>query len=153
VRSHSIYGKDIKTLQPRTWLNDTVVNAYIDLICKEEASDAAYFNSFFYSKLGRKSEATALTRWTKKKNIFKNRWLIIPVFLSAHWTLILVDHTMRKVQYYDSYHNCVENFYYAFDCWLRQEWARQNKGEYTSYEKDRVLVMQLSFHFWTMYSI
>jgi len=138
----SLHGRDIKKLMKSTWLNDTVVNAYAELICRKE--DAVYLNSHLYPKLRKKGpEAASLAKWQKKTDIFRKRFLIVPVFLSAHWTLLLVDHQEKKISYVDSFHNTTEDFYTIFEPWFKRQWKiRKPKEEYIAYGEDRVLVMQ-----------
>jgi len=139
-RNHSLFVKDIKTLRKTNWLNDVVVNAYMELICKAE--DATCLNSHLYPKLRKKGEdAASLEKWQKNVDLFAKRFIIVPVFLSAHWTLLLVDNKEKKILYFDSYHNTTENFWYKFEPWLKKQWIRRKpKEKYEEYAGIRVLV-------------
>ncbi|CAG9534952.1 unnamed protein product [Cercopithifilaria johnstoni] len=104
--SDEITRKDLLTLKGLDWLNDEVVNFYMNLICERSKNDAnlpkAYaFNSFFYSTLSTKGYAS-VRRWTRKIDVFSYEILLIPVHLGAHWCLAVIDFKNRIIDYYDS---------------------------------------------------
>ena len=44
-------------------------------------------------------------RWTRNIDLFKYKYIFIPVNLgNAHWALIVIDIELKIVKYYDSYH-------------------------------------------------
>jgi len=64
-----IQRRDIQTLGGLNWLNDEVINFYMNLLMdrgKQEKYPSVYaFNTFFYPKLVSGGHS-ALKRWTKK---------------------------------------------------------------------------------------
>ncbi|KAI1714256.1 sentrin-specific protease [Ditylenchus destructor] len=101
-----ILRKDLLSLRGLEWLNDEVVNFYMNLICERsrENSDLPKtyaFNTFFYPNLTNKGYAS-VRRWTRKIDIFSYELLIIPVHLTAHWCLATVDLNGKCITYYDS---------------------------------------------------
>ncbi|KAI5806705.1 hypothetical protein DFH27DRAFT_354688 [Peziza echinospora] len=108
----TIHTKDVQTLREKTWLNDEIVNFYLSMVCEranigsEGKIKVFAFNSFFYKKL---SEAgyKSVERWSRKgkidgDNLLRLDYLIIPVHLSYHWTLGVVNFTKKRVEYFDS---------------------------------------------------
>uniref|UniRef100_A0A183I4X9 ULP_PROTEASE domain-containing protein n=1 Tax=Onchocerca flexuosa TaxID=387005 RepID=A0A183I4X9_9BILA len=104
--SDEITRKDLLTLKELDWLNDEVINFYMNLICKRSENDESLpkvyaFSSFFYSTLSSKGYAS-VKRWTRKIDIFSYELLLVPVHLGAHWCLTVIDFKNRIIDYYDS---------------------------------------------------
>ncbi|KIH51212.1 hypothetical protein ANCDUO_18704 [Ancylostoma duodenale] len=83
--------KDLSTLSGLDWLNDEVINFYLQLVCQRstEAKDlpkAYAFNTFFYANISTKGYAS-VKRWTRKVDIFAHDVLLVPVHLSVHWCM------------------------------------------------------------------
>ena len=99
--------KDLDTLSGLNWLNDEIINFYMQMIVARAADSqgklpATYaFNTFFYSRLMEKGY-TAVKRWTKKVDLFSYSVLLIPVHLGVHWCLAAVDVDRKVITYYDS---------------------------------------------------
>uniref|UniRef100_A0A803XK66 Ubiquitin-like protease family profile domain-containing protein n=1 Tax=Meleagris gallopavo TaxID=9103 RepID=A0A803XK66_MELGA len=84
--------EDIQTLDNFQWLNDEVINFYMNLLMergKKENYPSVYaFNTFFYPKL--LSEGyRAVKRWTRNVNLFKQHIILVPIHLRSHWTLVV----------------------------------------------------------------
>ena len=103
----SITVKDIDTLKGLNWLNDEIINFYMQMIVERASGSAGQFPSvhafttFFYPRLMEKGY-TAVKRWTKKVDIFSFSLLIIPVHLGMHWCLAVIDIDRQAITYYDS---------------------------------------------------
>uniref|UniRef100_A0A3Q1JQ64 Ubiquitin-like protease family profile domain-containing protein n=1 Tax=Anabas testudineus TaxID=64144 RepID=A0A3Q1JQ64_ANATE len=101
----SLTRKDLQTLSNLNWLNDEVINFYMNLLV-ERSKDSSLpsvntFNTFFYPKL-RSSGYSAVRRWTKKMDIFSKDILLVPVHLGVHWCLSVVDFRKKAIMYFDS---------------------------------------------------
>ncbi|KAM3871596.1 sentrin-specific protease 1 [Diretmus argenteus] len=101
----SLTRKDLQTLSHLTWLNDEVINFYMNLLV-ERSKDPSLpsvdtFNTFFYPKLC-SSGYSAVRRWTKKMDIFSVDILLVPVHLGVHWCLSVVDFRKKAIMYFDS---------------------------------------------------
>lgn len=96
---------DVSTLAGLNWLNDEVINFYMNLLIERGKNDnypnVHAFNTFFYPKL-MKTGFQSVRRWTKKFDIFSNDILLIPIHLGVHWCLATVDFRDKSVRYYDS---------------------------------------------------
>ncbi|KAM6304959.1 sentrin-specific protease 2 [Aegotheles albertisi] len=97
--------EDIGTLENFCWLNDEVINFYMNLLMerskKEGYPSVHVFSTFFYPKLisgGHK----AVGRWTKAVDIFKQDLIFVPIHLSMHWTLGVIDVRRKSIRYLDS---------------------------------------------------
>lgn len=101
----SLTRKDLQTLSNLNWLNDEVINFYMNLLV-ERSKDPGLpsvntFNTFFFPKL-RNSGYSAVRRWTKRMDIFSRDILLVPVHLGVHWCLSVVDFRKKAVMYFDS---------------------------------------------------
>ncbi|XP_027144158.1 sentrin-specific protease 1 isoform X1 [Larimichthys crocea] len=127
----SLTGKDLQTLNNLNWLNDEVINFYMNLLV-ERSKDPSLpsvntFNTFFYPKL-RSSGYSAVRRWTKKMDIFSKDILLVPVHLGVHWCLSVVDFRKKAILYFDSMGgNNDEACRILFD-YLQQE-SKDKKGK------------------------
>ncbi|XP_071332347.1 sentrin-specific protease 1 [Trachinotus anak] len=127
----SLTRKDLHTLSNLNWLNDEVINFYMNLLV-ERSKDPSLpsvntFNTFFYPKL-RCSGYSAVRRWTKKMDIFSKDILLVPVHLDVHWCLSVVDFRKKAIMYFDSMGgNNDEACKILFD-YLQQE-SKDKKGK------------------------
>ncbi|XP_034551168.1 sentrin-specific protease 1 [Notolabrus celidotus] len=101
----SLTRKDLQTLSNLNWLNDEVINFYMNLLVERSKDpnlpSVNTFNTFFYPKLC-SSGYSAVRRWTKKTDIFSKDILLVPIHLGVHWCLSVVDFRKKKVLYFDS---------------------------------------------------
>ncbi|KAM9785494.1 LOW QUALITY PROTEIN: sentrin-specific protease 1 [Neosynchiropus ocellatus] len=101
----SLTRKDLQTLSNLNWLNDEVINFYMNLLVERskdpDLPSVNTFNTFFYPKL-RSSGYSAVRRWTKRMDIFSKDILLVPVHLGVHWCLSVVDFRRKAVTYFDS---------------------------------------------------
>ncbi|POI29885.1 hypothetical protein CIB84_006365 [Bambusicola thoracicus] len=84
--------EDIQTLGNQCWLNDEVVNFYMNLLMergKKENYPSVYaFSTFFYPKL-LSDGYSAVKRWTRNVNLFKQDIILVPIHVRSHWTLVV----------------------------------------------------------------
>ncbi|XP_043271206.1 sentrin-specific protease 1-like [Venturia canescens] len=94
-----IKQQDLETLNGTNWLNDEVINNYLELISDEKTYA---MSSFFFPRL-HVNGYEAVKRWTRKVNIFKFEKMIVPINLGNHWCLAVIDFLARNIVYYDSF--------------------------------------------------
>ncbi|KAM6216317.1 sentrin-specific protease 1 [Rhynchocyon petersi] len=101
----TITRKDIQTLNHLNWLNDEIINFYMNMLMersKEKGLPSVHaFNTFFFTKL-KTAGYQAVKRWTKKVDIFSVDILLVPIHLGVHWCLAVVDFRKKNIIYYDS---------------------------------------------------
>ncbi|KAM7534304.1 hypothetical protein Aperf_G00000106688 [Anoplocephala perfoliata] len=101
--------RDINTLTGNTWLNDVVVNFYLQLIAhrSRQCSDmlrVLSFSSFFFTHLTSVGYS-GVRRWTRSTDLFSHDLVLIPIHdRGMHWCLACVDFRKQTVSYYDSLH-------------------------------------------------
>ncbi|XP_040591233.1 sentrin-specific protease 2-like [Mesocricetus auratus] len=96
---------DMQTLQESQWLNDDIINFYMNLI-SERSKLPGYaaihtFNTFFYTKL-KCGGYRSVKRWTRALNIFEKDIVLVPVHLEVHWSLVVIDLRKKTIAYWDS---------------------------------------------------
>jgi Ulp1 family protease len=101
----NVNRRDIQTLAGLNWLNDNVINFYMNLII-ERGTDSKWprayaMNTFFYQKLST-SGPESLKRWTRKVDVFSYEFICVPIHLGMHWCMAIVNLKERTIKYYDS---------------------------------------------------
>ncbi|KAF2556272.1 hypothetical protein F2Q68_00013126 [Brassica cretica] len=103
----SICKRDVELLQPETFVNDTIIDFYINYlknqIQPEERQRLHFFNSFFFRKLADldkdpssiadgKAAFLRVRKWTRKVDMFGKDYIFVPVNFNLHWSLIVICH-------------------------------------------------------------
>ncbi|KAJ6860177.1 ubiquitin-like-specific protease 2B isoform X2 [Populus alba x Populus x berolinensis] len=103
----SISKRDVELLNPETFINDTIIDFYIQYLKNKIQPDDRqrfhFFNSFFFRKLADLDKGPSnacegriafqrVRKWTRKLNIFEKDYIFIPVNYSLHWSLIVICH-------------------------------------------------------------
>ncbi|ESQ33203.1 hypothetical protein EUTSA_v10005561mg, partial [Eutrema salsugineum] len=109
-----IRGETLQCLKPSAWLNDEVINLYLDLLKERETRDPQkylkchFFNTFFYVKLVSASgyNYEAVRRWTTQRklgyNLIDCDIIFVPIHGSLHWSLAMINIRECKFLYLDS---------------------------------------------------
>uniref|UniRef100_A0AC35FJE6 Ubiquitin-like protease family profile domain-containing protein n=1 Tax=Panagrolaimus sp. PS1159 TaxID=55785 RepID=A0AC35FJE6_9BILA len=100
-----IKGHDFKTLEPYKYLNDIIINYYLELIVNRAKKDRLLpkvytFNSFFFNKY-RKDKYDGIKSWINDA-IFEYDYILIPIHHSVHWFIIIVDVKAKIIGSFDS---------------------------------------------------
>ncbi|KAG7261393.1 hypothetical protein CRUP_036566 [Coryphaenoides rupestris] len=126
----SLTRKDLQTLSDLNWLNDEVINFYMNLLVQRSKTPGMpavdTFNTFFYPRLCA-SGYSAVRRWTKKTDIFAADILLVPVHLGVHWCLSVVDFRKKIIMYYDSMGGNNDKACHTLLRYLQQE-SKDKKG-------------------------
>eukprot|EP00941_MAST-03F_sp_MAST-3F-sp1_P003790 g3790.t1 len=115
-----ITRSDIKTLRPGAWLNDEVLNFYMEILQERNKQqlgkasgpegkmtpDCHFFLSYFFTKLvfGPTGYCYSnVRRWTRKVDLFKKDIILVPINLhNSHWTWAAIFPKKKRIHYYDS---------------------------------------------------
>ncbi|GAN07248.1 cysteine proteinase [Mucor ambiguus] len=93
-KSITVYERDFERLEDETYLNDTLIDVFPKIWADEYPDASIYtFSSFFFTKLaGTYSNIhyDLVQRWTSSIDIFKKKYIIIPVAQNNHWFILLV---------------------------------------------------------------
>ncbi|CAN6829727.1 unnamed protein product [Brassica oleracea] len=103
----SICKSDVDLLQPETFVNDTIIDFYINYLKNqiqgEERPRLHFFNSFLFRKLADldkdpssiadgKATFLRVRKWTRKVDMFGKDYIFVPVNFNLHWSLIIICH-------------------------------------------------------------
>lgn len=103
----TITKEDIQTLRPFKWLNDMVINFYMELLVErskqnENLPKVYSMNTYFFKSLMERGYV-AVQRWTRKVDIFAYDVILVPVNEDEiHWCLAAIDLKQESIKYYDS---------------------------------------------------
>lgn len=110
-----ITGELLQCLRPGAWLNDEVINVYLELLKEREKREPKkflkchFFNTFFYKKLisGRGGyDYKAVRRWTSQRKLgyglIECDKIFVPIHKDIHWCLAVINRKDQKFQYLDS---------------------------------------------------
>ncbi|KAH8254149.1 hypothetical protein KR032_008709, partial [Drosophila birchii] len=101
---------DIRTLFGSSWLNDNVINFYMELLTERSEQNVGQLpsvyamNSYFLQRLTEKGY-WAVRRWTRKVDLFSKQIIPVPVHFNghpAHWSMAIIDMRDKAIRYYDS---------------------------------------------------
>jgi Ulp1 family protease len=83
---------DLKTLKPSNWLNDSVVNAFLELISDESSSKCSVnvhaFSSYLYTVLRDRCWGSSVLRTSLSVDPKDLDLLLFPIHFNKHWQLI-----------------------------------------------------------------
>ncbi|XP_048857809.1 sentrin-specific protease 2 isoform X2 [Brienomyrus brachyistius] len=126
-----ITQRDLATLQEGSWLNDEIINFYMNLLmCRSEQENGRKvyaFSTFFFQKLHEGGHA-AVRRWTKAVDLFQYEVIIVPLHLGVHWSLAVMDLKAKSVKCYDSMGQRHDDICKLLLLYLKEEYkTRKNK--------------------------
>uniref|UniRef100_A0ACD5WY53 Uncharacterized protein n=1 Tax=Avena sativa TaxID=4498 RepID=A0ACD5WY53_AVESA len=105
----------IRCLRPHGWLNDEVINLYLELLKErgirepKRSLKCHFFNTFFYKKLacGKNGyDYRSVKRWTTSRKLgyelIECDKIFVPVHQNVHWCLAIINMKAKTLQYLDS---------------------------------------------------
>ncbi|XP_051031929.1 LOW QUALITY PROTEIN: sentrin-specific protease 2-like [Phodopus roborovskii] len=96
---------DIQTLENGQWLNDEIINFYMNLLVERNENQGYptlhVFSTFFYPKL-KHGGYSSVKRWTRGMNLFEKEIVLVPIHRKVHWSLIVIDLRKQSIVYLDS---------------------------------------------------
>jgi hypothetical protein len=137
VTGTELRRKDFMTvLGERQWLNDEIINAYLEWIVEYANKKAGRngrnaipkviaHNSFFYKNIATHGPQS-VSRWMKRKKaegrkLLEVETVLIPVNNASHWTIIVVSPKERTIEYLDSFSGASKVFIKHTKEWLAAE--------------------------------
>ncbi|CAN4094931.1 unnamed protein product [Withania somnifera] len=110
-----ITGAILQCLRPGQWLNDEVINVYLELLKEREKRvpqkflKCHFFSTFFYKKLISGKEGynyQSVRRWTSQRKLgyclLECDKIFVPIHKEIHWCLAVINKKDKKFQYLDS---------------------------------------------------
>ncbi|ORY85591.1 Senp1 mutant in complex with sumo-1 [Protomyces lactucae-debilis] len=128
---------DLMTLRPGAWLNDEVINFYMNLINERSKQDGQStlhcFNTFFYSNSLLPKGYAGVKRFAKraKVDIAKCEMVLVPIHLGVHWCMSAVNRREKRIEYWDSLRGGPGQVHTRLREYMRNEDAQFAKEEET----------------------
>ncbi|KAF7950398.1 hypothetical protein EAE96_007684 [Botrytis aclada] len=146
-----LHYKDFGTLLGRnSWLNDEIINTYIEWVveaanefAKEEAKAFGEpvgkvpkfiaHNSFFYENLDKKGPSSTQRLMGRKKapgvSLLQVDTVFVPICRGSHWTVGVVRPMARTIEYFDSLQGSPKTFIKLMRGWLKFQLGADYKEE------------------------
>ncbi|XP_043271224.1 sentrin-specific protease 1-like [Venturia canescens] len=126
-----ISERDLMTLDNDNWLNDEVVNCYLQLIAQRgNMSQNKYktvyaMDTYFFPRL-HINGYSAIKRWTKKLNVFAFQIILVPINLGNHWCLSIIDLEKKRIRHFDSFTRENPRYFETLLEYMQQEAVGKN---------------------------
>jgi len=94
----------LRVFLPNVWLNDLIIQQYINLLIKNcNSNNVLDFNTFFFEIVAQHGFNGYIKRYIKEINLLNYNKIIVPTHLdNNHWCLLVVEINKRKIIYFDS---------------------------------------------------
>lgn len=121
-----ITGKSIRTVMPNCWVNDEIINSYLNLLPEQTklGQKLSKLNSAFYTMLENQGVQSRRRASRKQIDSFRNTLVLMPLHLKdSHWALGVIDLRNKEIRYMDSlgYHREGEQFFANMRAFLQAE--------------------------------
>lgn len=126
----------ITVLGHAAWLNDNIINSYVDMVVehankkagrtqRDKTPKVVAQSSFFYKKISQDGPQS-VSRWMRRKRaagekLLEVETMLIPVNNASHWTMIVVSPKARTIEYLDSFGGSKDVFIRNTKAWLAVE--------------------------------
>ncbi|KAK9375790.1 uncharacterized protein V1513DRAFT_441990 [Lipomyces chichibuensis] len=102
--------RDIRTLANRQWLNDNVIDFYLEMVTQRSRDDPKLpksfcFSTHFFTTLSGNRGYQGVARWGKRKQLMLSNtdYIFVPINVhNAHWCVSVINIKRRRFEYYDS---------------------------------------------------
>lgn len=95
--------RDIQTLNDTCWLNDNVIDFYLNMVT-ENSKDTYCWTTHFFTTLKSKGYQ-GVARWAKRRkvNLMEKDLIVVPInIMGTHWAAAAIDNKEQTISYYDS---------------------------------------------------
>ncbi|BFZ60040.1 hypothetical protein YB2330_001062 [Saitoella coloradoensis] len=99
----TLYNDDLDRLDDGEFLNDSIIDFYLKYLQQrilssnpDRAKEIHMFNTFFYKRLrdkdkfGNKPGYDNVKKWTAKVDLFRTKYVVVPVNENLHWYVALI---------------------------------------------------------------
>ncbi|KAL7748966.1 hypothetical protein RI367_005614 [Sorochytrium milnesiophthora] len=106
----TMWQNDARRLDDQEFLNDSIIEFYLKWIYhnmpQERKAECYFFNTFFFKKLTEGISASSIggenkvgfervQKWTKKVDLFRFKYIFVPINEKLHWFLALIVNPSR----------------------------------------------------------
>ena len=116
---------DLETLDGLNWLNDKIMDVYLNLVAKRSQEDSSlprvYAFSVFLMQVYAEHGYGNVRLWTQQVDLFSHDMLLVPVHMKDHWCMTIVDLRLKQITYFDSMFDRNDGFLRKVLHYLRDE--------------------------------
>ncbi|KAK9325573.1 hypothetical protein V1517DRAFT_313704 [Lipomyces orientalis] len=102
--------RDIRTLGNRQWLNDNIIDFYLEMVTQRSRENPKLpksfcFSTHFFTTLSGNRGYQGVARWGKRKQLMLSNtdYIFVPINVhNAHWCVSVINIKRRRFEYYDS---------------------------------------------------
>ena len=87
--SVTIKESDYRRLDPEVYLNDNLIDFFLNYILHKKTKTFHIFNSFFFPTYVEQG-FEKVRKWFAKVDLFKKKYWVIPIAANEHWVLIII---------------------------------------------------------------
>ncbi|WPK27695.1 hypothetical protein PUMCH_005092 [Australozyma saopauloensis] len=101
--SIDISTRDLGTLADGRWLNDNIIDFYLNMVTERYPGVYCWTTHFFTTLKSKGYQGVA--RWAKRRkvNVTEKSLVITPInIMSTHWAVAIIDNEAATISYYDS---------------------------------------------------
>lgn len=101
--SIDITVRDLGTLVDGRWLNDNIIDFYLNMVSEKFPEVYCWTTHFFTTMKSKGYQGVA--RWAKRRkvNVTEKKLVIVPInIMSTHWAVAVIDNDAATISYYDS---------------------------------------------------
>ncbi|KAJ3992912.1 hypothetical protein F5050DRAFT_1553700, partial [Lentinula boryana] len=100
---YQLRSRDLHTLNPTSWLNDSVIDAYLSLISSTTPPDITIVHTFVYAAIWSARSSGRRMRENDYPNLMKSRLILMPINIgNTHWIAGAINLTTATLTLYDS---------------------------------------------------
>lgn len=160
----NITTADLIRLKDTEYLNDNIMDFYVELLKARESETAAsrpgytrnhFFNTHFMTMLLNsknpdlsmrgKYEYKQVRRWTigrtQRVDLFACHQIFVPICINdVHWTLAVIDMEKKTIRYYDSLGDDGQTYLDALQTYVADEWRDKKSSTLPAWMNDWRLI-------------
>lgn len=160
----NITTADLIRLKDTEYLNDNIMDFYVELLKTRESETAAsrpgytrnhFFNTHFMTMLLNsknpdlsmrgKYEYKQVRRWTigrtQRVDLFACHQIFVPICINdVHWTLAVIDMEKKTIRYYDSLGDDGQTYLDALQTYVADEWRDKKSSTLPAWMNDWRLI-------------
>ncbi len=136
----SITRSKFRRLRPGVWLDDEIINFYMDLLNDRDnrlrtrmdgqSKPSKFLNSHFYASLSRHGYLR-VSRYSKTFDVFAQEKIFCPINLNNnHWVMAVIFLDKKEIHYYDSFRRSGFTEMNNLLSWIDTEALIEGKLEY-----------------------
>ena len=157
LRATMIRVEDYDKLEPGVWLNDALVDFWMQWISRDQPNDVLVLGTHFHSTLEAEGVVGVQSWFARRKiNIFQKKLIFIPSCRDLHWSLCVIvnpgavisveeddepDSPISCILFFDALkqHSKLSSQIVLLR-WLNYEWQRVNKTSITPFTRKSCVI-------------